>query len=184
MSFVCSSLLSFSVGKPGSSGSSASFGSPVPFATWSPFGTSQGFLFLCLAWVSGSPSRGGLPLDRVSVPFSSDSFESAVPLATWSPFGMSQGLLVLLSRSGLRVPFLWCSPFGVVYTFHLLLCHIRVYGSLSDLVALWGCIWLSLGLCLILVSGFLTGGVLLFVLVPFGWRLGLLQALSLVYFSG
>ena len=35
----------------------------------------------------------------------------------------------------------------------------------------------SLGLFLVLVSSFLTGGALLFILVQFGWRFSLLQAL-------
>ena len=134
VSLVSSSLLSFVWESLVSSGTSASFGSPVPFATWSPFGTSQGLWFPL--------SRSGL---RVPFPwwspfgsclrfnYSSDSFASAVPLATWSPFGMSLAFLEALSRSSSR---------------------------------------------------FLTGGVLLFVLVQFGCCLGLLQALSLVYFRG
>ena len=88
---MCSSLLSFCVGKAGFCGSFALFGSPVPFATWSPFGTSQGFLFLGLA-----RCRDSLPV-VVSLwvvspfPFPSDSFESTVPLATSSPFGDESG---------------------------------------------------------------------------------------------
>ena len=94
------------------SGTSASFGSPVPFTTWSPFGMSQGLLVTL--------SHSGL---RVLFPwwsplwsclrfnYSSDSFASSVPLATWSPFGMSLAFLGTLSRSGLRFPYWRGAPF-------------------------------------------------------------------------
>ena len=72
-------------------GPSALFGSPIPFATWSPLEMSQGLMFPLYRSVLWFQSCIGLPLGRLSVPFSYDSFESAVPLATWSPFGMSQG---------------------------------------------------------------------------------------------
>ena len=71
-------------------GPSASLGSLVPFATWSPFGTSQGWLFPLYRLVLWFHSHIRLLLGRFSVKFSYDSFECVVPLATWSPCGMSQ----------------------------------------------------------------------------------------------
>ena len=84
-------------------GPSASFGSPVLFATWSPFGTSQGWLFPLYRSVLWFLSRIRLLLGRLSVQFSCDSLESAVPLATWSPLGMRQDF----ARSLFRFPFWW-----------------------------------------------------------------------------
>ena len=86
----------------------------------------------------------------------SASFGSPVPFATWSPFGMSLGSLGSMSRSGLRVPFPWWSPIGSCLHF----------SSSSDFFVS-KVPWLSLELCLVVVSGFLTDGVLLFVLVQF-----------------
>ena len=109
---------------------------------------------------------GGLPLGPISVSVSPLTVESAVPLATWSAFGMSQGLLFPLSHSGLRVPFPWWFPVGVVSPF------VSSSDSFTSTVPLrhglhFGFSLVPLGLCLIWVSGFPTGGVLLFILVPF-----------------
>ena len=77
---------------------SASFGAPVPFAMWLPFGTSQGLL--------GPLSHSGLkvPFTRWSpagsclrFSFFSDSFASKVPFVMWSPFGMSLASVGTLS---------------------------------------------------------------------------------------
>ena len=83
--FPCSLVLG-----SGFCGPSASLGSLVPFATWSPFGTSQGWLFPLYRLVLWFHSHIRLLLGRFSVKFSYDSFECVVPLATWSPCGMSQ----------------------------------------------------------------------------------------------
>ena len=84
-------------------GPSASFGSPVLFAMWSPFGTSQGWLFPLYRSVLWFLPRIRLLLGRLSVQFSCDSLESAVPLATWSPLGMRQDF----ARSLFHFPFWW-----------------------------------------------------------------------------
>ena len=102
--FLCSGFCSSSAGVTFLSlsvliafyGDSASFGSPVSFVTWSPFGTSQVLLrplFLscqgCFWW--SFPFLCGFPF------CSSDSFASKVPLATWSPSGMSPTSFGVLS---------------------------------------------------------------------------------------
>ena len=88
VSLVSSSLLL--VWGTGFCSPSASFGSPVPFATWSPFGTSQGLVFpISLGFLVSIPCW--TPLGHISIQYFYDSFASAVPLETWSPFGMSQG---------------------------------------------------------------------------------------------
>ena len=95
---VCSSLItqchwcllpcSLSCGNTRFCSASASLGSLVPFATWSPSGTiqgllrplslsSQGYFHVVVSLLCRSPFH------------SSDSFPSKVPLATWLPFWMS-----------------------------------------------------------------------------------------------
>ena len=80
---------------------SASFGSPVPFAKWFPFGTSQGLLCPLYLSILRGPSMWWSPFCLVSpFPSSSASFASMVPLAPWSPFGVSLPSHGALSSSG------------------------------------------------------------------------------------
>ena len=80
-------------------GASASFGSPVPFATWSPFWTNQGCCGICLFWFSGLLNVV-VPILYWSPFHSSDSFAFKFLLATRSPFGMSLASFDALSGSG------------------------------------------------------------------------------------
>ena len=147
---------------------SASFGSLVPFPTWSPFGTSQGLMFPLYRSVFLFHSRIGLPLGHLSVPFSYDSFESAVPVAQWSPFGISQcfaGSSVSLASQGSHS--LVVSLRGRV-SFSSLLCLLRLRLPPSGVSPFGVPRDFRLSLSLVLFSAFISSGLHLFVHVLFG----------------
>ena len=116
---ICSSLItqchgclpcSLLCGNTSFCSASASFGSLVPFETWSPLGMIQGRLHPLSLSVLRVPSMWWSPFCIMSLfGSSSDSFASTVPLAQWSPFGLSLASLGALSSSGF-----WFPPAGVL----------------------------------------------------------------------
>ena len=89
---VCLALFCVALWFPGASDS---LGSPVPVATWFPFGTSQGCFNLChLDFVM--TTCGGIP-SVLSQLCSSASFVSCVLLVTYSPLGLRLASLGALS---------------------------------------------------------------------------------------
>ena len=89
-----------------------------------------------------------LALFSVALWFSgaSDSFGSPVPVATWSPFGTSQNCYGLCFL-GFEMPA--CDGILSVFVSAPFLCLVRIWSSLSDVLARWvasGFLWCSVRL--------------------------------------